>query len=96
MELSLLVARLAMEDVNKSQHIFQRDVTFDGVRRSKNVPSVSTGIKELSRCVFHFVDRAVRQRSLGGKPAVEREPAPISFENVEDIHNFGLERIEAI
>jgi hypothetical protein len=90
------VSALSMQHIDKCQHIFERDISFDGVRRGKDISTGPACCQELSRIVFDILDRAIGQGLLCGQAAVEGKPAFVSFHKVKNVHNLRLKRIEAI
>jgi len=91
-----MIGRLGAGFVDKGEHVFERDITFDGVGRGEDIATGAAEIEEPARFGADIVSTAVRERSLGGKTAVEGETAAVMREQGADIHDFRLEGIKAI
>ena len=64
--MGLFVACLGVEDLDKGQHVLERDIALDGVGRCEDISAIFAGLQQLSGLSSDVLDRAIGQSSLGG------------------------------
>ena len=68
---------LPLRFFNEGQHIFQGHITFDAMRRREDVTALPSEFDQVAGFGAHIFHRAIRQRLLGGKSAVESQPSTV-------------------
>ena len=56
---SPFITALVVEDINKGQHIFQWDISLDGVGRCEDIAAIFACLQQFGCCALNIFDRAV-------------------------------------
>lgn len=83
--------------IHQRQDVFCRHIVLNGLRGGRDIAAAAAQLGyDLARFRPHFGRAAVRQRPLRADTAPERQFISVRLFDTEDVHAFGLQRIEHI
>jgi len=81
---------------DKGEDVFEGDVTFDVVGGGEDVATGLAEGEEMAGFVANFLRSGEGEGALGGEAAEEDEAGAVAGEEFVDVHDFGLEGVEAV